>query len=535
MTTPQFNLLDNPWIIVTNLQGEEEILSLTEALVRSHELRSLSGEMPAQDIAIMRLLLGVMYAVYTRTDAYNKARADDSSDQCIEIWRKIWEPGRFDEKIINDYLAEWYDRFWLVHPERPFYQVANINKGTDSTTAKMIGDVAEGGNKVQLFSSRYGKNKESLDYPEAVRWLIHLNGFDDAAAKPSEKDLPSMSVGWLGQLGFVYIAGKNLFETLMLNFALVNDSKPWESGKATWELETPRIMERVEIGVPKSGEGLFTLQSRRIQLKWVDDQLVGYVLLGGDKFDKSDAFAEPMTTWQYIKGKKGERDIHQPPSNAARNPSKQLWRDFEPLLSKAEDKYNRQAGVIKWLADLEEKEIIDINHIRICTLSIKYGNMQSGVDDVWGDFISINAKILSNIGQGWITRIVKLVEDTEAMVYELGRLATNIAKCAGASENKTGSALATTHAYNALDMPFRQWLAAIDPIKDDMDQKDDEWLLFAKRMVESLGQDLITQASETAFVGRNITEKGKTNYYSAPKVYGWFKARIYKIITKGES
>ena len=73
MTEPRFNLLDEPWIIVTNLFGNEETLSLTDTLIRSHELKSLSGEVPAQDISILRLMLGVLYAIYTRTEEYKYA------------------------------------------------------------------------------------------------------------------------------------------------------------------------------------------------------------------------------------------------------------------------------------------------------------------------------------------------------------------------------------------------------------------------------------------------------------------------------
>jgi len=532
-----FNLLTNPWIITTNLQGQEETLSLTDVLTQSHLIKSLSGEMPTQDIAILRLLLGVLYAIYTRTPEYENV--GESKTKCIRIWKKLWEQGHFPEEEIQTYLQQYHDRFWLIHPQRPFYQVADIKKGSDFPVSKMIGDLVEGGNKQQLFSTRVGKGKQELSYPEAARWLLYLNSFDDAAAKPSERGagLPAMSVGWLGQLGLVYVVGNNLFETLMLNFTLLNNDTPWENGpnsKATWELDEPNTGERTPISIPTSGQELFTLQSRRIQLKWENERAVGYRLLGGDQFPKEDAFAEPMTLWKFREGKKGEKDAFFPPSNEARNPAKQLWRDFAPLLAKtgdyspaAKEEKRHLPGVLHWLQILREEEAITSRQVQICTLFVKYGNMQSGIDDAWGDSLSVNASLLSQLGQKWITRITKIVAETEEMVKALGHLAINIAKAAGSPNGN--SVTAQAQAYAALDMPFRNWLANINPSKaaktKDIDAAHKAWLDEAKIIVISHGKRLVADASEQAFIGRS---DGK-NYLSAPKAFGWFQGRILNI------
>ena len=535
MTKMFFNLLDEPWIIVTNMQGKEEILSLTDTLTRSHELKSLSGEMPTQDIAILRLLLGVLYAIYTRTGEYEEAQDEGSQDMCVEIWRKMWESGHFPQGDIEGYLKTYHDRFWLIHPERPFYQVAEIKKGSDFAAAKMIGELVEGGNKLQLFPMRSGESKRFLNYPEATRWLLYLNSFDDAAAKPSIKGagLGIMSVGWLGVLDLVHLSGESLFETLMFNLSLLNEGEPWSSGKATWELENARTSERTAVPMPESAAELYTLQSRRIHLKWQNDKLIGFTLLGGDQFSKDEAFVEPMTQWRKRKGEKGQSDKFVPPSNEARDPAKQMWRDFAPLFMsshKSSDSY-RRPGILNWISALENENIISSKQIQICTMSIKYGNMQSGIEDVWSDSLSVNASLLSTMNALWITRIVNMVGLTENLVKALGSFAINIAKSAGASDSKSYSTISTEareHAYSSLDIPFRKWIASINPKTDDEDETCNAWAIIAKSIVLGHGENIVTQASEQAFVGRTIVENKKEIYYSAPKAYGWFKSKVYK-------
>lgn len=63
MNEREFNLLDEPWIIVLNFDGSTEKVSLIDALARAAEFSGLAGELPTQDAAILRLLLAVLHRV----------------------------------------------------------------------------------------------------------------------------------------------------------------------------------------------------------------------------------------------------------------------------------------------------------------------------------------------------------------------------------------------------------------------------------------------------------------------------------------
>ena len=65
---PEFNLLDEPWIRVLKKDCSEQEVSITEALIHAHEYLDLSGDMPEQDMAVLRLLLAVLHTVFSRVD-----------------------------------------------------------------------------------------------------------------------------------------------------------------------------------------------------------------------------------------------------------------------------------------------------------------------------------------------------------------------------------------------------------------------------------------------------------------------------------
>ena len=117
------------------------------------------------------------------------------------IVEELYRLGHFPEAPIRAYLEQWRDRFWLFHPERPFWQVPEAKIGTEYTASKLNGELSESSNKLRLFSFYAGEGKEGLTYAQAARWLLSVNGYDDTSAKPKGKGLPSVGAGWLGKLG----------------------------------------------------------------------------------------------------------------------------------------------------------------------------------------------------------------------------------------------------------------------------------------------------------------------------------------------
>jgi len=534
MQEKAFNLLHEQWILVLNLEGETEEVSLLTVLERAHEFRGLAGELPTQDVAILRLLLATLYATFTRADVQGNRKPIENASEALERWQSLWELKRFPLEPIKTRLCHYEEHFFLFHPERPFYQVAGLNQGTDYTAAKLLGNLSESGNKVRLFPVRTGDAKRSISYAEAARWLLYLNAFDDTSSKPSTRGqkMPSPGAGWLGKLGLIYANGANLFETLVLNFVLLNDNdEPWSSGNAAWEIDEPRTEERVEIVIPQEQLTLLTLQSRRLLLQREGGNVVGYRLLGGDFFPKENAFTEQMTLWR----KDAKKDVYLPKRH---DPSKQLWRDFPSFLADGDD--FRKPGIVRWLSRQKERGRIS-SMVTLQIASVKYGDKDFFVTDAFQDSLTINANILSHLGKGWSAQITRLLSITEDCIKQLFFLAADLAKASGdsdSSHHKAGegiSSAAKAEAYFRLDMPFRKWLADLDPAQSDIAKAEQDWKDTVQRVLLQLGEDMTHQSGEKGIVGRWVKSKddSKGKLYTAPGALVKFRSNIKRLIVKG--
>ncbi|MDD2359857.1 MAG: type I-E CRISPR-associated protein Cse1/CasA [Syntrophaceticus schinkii] len=531
MNEREYNLLHEKWIVVMKLDGTTDEVSLLELFRSAPELRGLAGELPTQDVAMLRLLLAILHAVFGRYDLDGNFAPLASPSEALKRWKSLWDKGTFPMSIIEDYLQHYEDRFWLFHPERPFYQVAKLGKATDYTAAKLNGELSESNNKLRLFPQRTGNVKNTLPYAEAARWLLYVNSFDDTSAKPKTKGLPSPGAGWLGKLGLVTAGGDNLLETLLLNLVFLKDGedKLWGKEKPVWEAETVKPDERTKITIPDNPSELLTLQSRRLLLKHEGNWVTGYYLLGGDFFPKENAISEQMTLWQNAAKKKTDPPEYHPKRH---DPARQLWRDFSALVGQAEQGNNeRRPGVIGWLSRLKADNIITRTHFRFQTAAVKYGDKDFFVDDIFSDSLSFNADLLTNLGKNWVHRIINEINATDKLVDQVRWLAHNLARATGDGDKeslKKKKNAAKEQAYFRLDAPFRQWLEGIVPERDSMEETCKQWREQARRIVRELGKELVTQSGPQAFVGRVVVDKKKKNKkqrYTSPEAYNQFLIR----------
>lgn len=508
MNDVDFNLLYEPWISVMDYEGKILQMGIMDTLNQAHKIKSLAGETPTQDVTIIRLLLAIISAIYLRTDSDGtKAHLTDEED-AVERWGRLWERNRFDSEHVQQYLVGFEDRFYLFHPKFPFYQ-SPIEKGTEYTSPKLIGDLLESSNKLRLFSNRNGAGKVKISYAEAARWILHLNAFDDTSAKPTVRggNMPSPGAGWLGKLGLIYAEGKNLFETLMLNFVMTDHNyDPFPDGKAIWE-SSPRIEERVIIPMPESPLEILTLQSRRILLKREEGFVTGYILMGGDIVDRENALIEQMTVWRKDKTGAWLPKRH--------DPSRLMWRDFSAMMSGFED--NIKPGVVRWISSLVAEDLLPDEFLTFRITGIKYGDKDFFAEDTIDDGMVFNAELLSSLGESWIHRISNLIKRTEDSIYAFGTFAQNLSIDSGndaeGKSAKNDSASAREMAYFHLDMPFRRWLQSINPVSDDEESRLNEWTgLVYSVLVDNLGKQLLEDAGVQAMVGSSLQNNSISRY-----------------------
>lgn len=489
MNEIEFNLLDEPWIRVMDSDCQIKEVSLEDALLNAHEYKALKGEMPTQDIVILRLMLAVVHTVFSRVDIYGDESELEDADDAVDMWKSLWNNKKLPEKPVKEYLEKWHDRFWLFHPERPFGQMAGLTYGTEYGAPKLNGEISESGNKTRIFSAYSGEQKSRLTYAQAARWLLTLNSFDDSAIKPSKEGkekagskLPPSGVGWLGKLGLVYLNGSNLFETIMLNLVLINNDNIECDEQPMWEIDNPVKEERREIPYPTNLAQLYTLQSRHIMLNRCGDKIKGYIAIGGDFFTDKNAFIEPMTIWEIKKAD------YFPKKHSA---LEQIWREFSTIYNNSNG--NHVPGVIKWFKFISTK--VKLPMMRTTVLSVDYDKKNCSIQNVFGDSLEMNSQILTDIGRAYREEIKFEISRCEELADKISRLAGNLYLSSGGTSGSKASpdktyrstrANAKSQLYYRLDLPFRSWLSSLDPESDNKQEKFEQWQDTAKKITLDL-------------------------------------------------
>lgn len=540
MEQMEFNLLDEPWIRVMTEDCIVVERSLMQVLLNSHQYQRLAGELPTQDVALLRLLLAILQTVFYRVDPEGEDDPIEDRAAAIRRWQALWNADRFPVQPIRTYLETWKDRFWLFHPEHPFYQVPAAAVGTKFKASKLNGELSESAHKMRLFPLRDGEEKETLSYAEAARWLVTLIGFDDSASTKKET---GTGTGWLGDRVNVYAIGENLFETLMLNLVFLKDGRyVWAENIPAWEQPTMTTAKKREIPLPDNQAELLTLQSRRLILNREENRVTGFSSTGGDFFGKEgrvNAFSEQMTLWRAGKTLKNAVPQFVP---ASVDPWRQMWRDFEVILGRREDTHI--PGVVAWLTELCRKNVIPRKYVHIASVGVTYDSKKGSIADIISDHLDFQMSLLDAAGELWIVLVGGEIHLIDKVARTLGALAEGLYLAQGGQLDGAGKKARQSQRdegmrllYAAVDLPFREWLAHIGAQHGDDEntraQEQQCWRSIVFRIADNLGREMIRDAGTAAFTGRWIVnEMAETNGRFFTKTNGERKSVFYSSPTE---
>lgn len=540
MEQMEFNLLDEPWIRVMTEDCTVVERSLMQVLLNSHQYQRLAGELPTQDVALLRLLLAILQTVFYRVDPEGEDDPIEDRAAAIRRWQALWNAGRFPVQPIRTYLETWKDRFWLFHPEHPFYQVPAAAVGTKFKASKLNGELSESAHKMRLFPLRDGEEKETLSYAEAARWLVTLIGFDDSASTKKET---GTGTGWLGDRVNVYAIGENLFETLMLNLVFLKDGRyVWAENMPVWEQPTMTTAKKREIPLPDNQAELLTLQSRRLILSREENRVTGFSSTGGDFFGKEgrvNAFSEQMTLWRACKTPKNAVPQFVP---ASVDPWRQMWRDFEVILGRREDTHI--PGGVAWLTELRRKNVIPRKYVHIASVGVTYDSKKGSIADIISDHLDFQMSLLDAAGELWIELVGGEIHLIDKVARALGALAEGLYLAQGGQLDGAGKKARQSQRdegmrllYAAVDLPFREWLAHIGAQHGDDEntraQEQQCWRSIVFRIADNLGREMVRDAGTAAFTGRWIVNKmAETNGRFFTKTNGERKSVFYSSPTE---
>jgi CRISPR system Cascade subunit CasA len=500
---PSFDLVHDPWLRVRDLDGNADELGILRTLGTAHRLAGISGDIPTQTFALVRLLLAVLHG------ALGGPRDDDA-------WEELWAAERLPLELIADYLARHRSRFDLFHPETPFLQVADLHTASGGTSgmAALIADVPNGR---PFFTTRLGPDL-SLTYAEAARWLVHSHAFDISGIKSGAvgddrvkggKGYP-IGVAWSGLLGGVLLEGKTLKETLLLNL-VASDVRDPARDLPAWEREPVGPAEEQEGGrTPTGPVDLYTWQSRRIRLFPAHGRVRDALVANGERLTPQNLHgAEPHTAWRRSEAQ--EKKLSRPLVYMPRehDPERAVWRGLQSLLprgtatQKGEASARLAPGVLQWLGHLSVEDMIVKDHVvRVRTIGMIYGSNNSVVDEVIDDALSMRALLARQDAEQLVGVATACVEAAELAARALGNLAANLAAAAG-GDGAGPRTRALESAFAELDAPFRSWLLGIGADSDYTDVQI-AWHHTAYGLIRGLAKDLQRRAPLNAWAGRQV-------------------------------
>lgn len=524
MTPDSFNLIDEPWIRVRTMEGAVEDRSLRAVLTGAHQIRALAGDIPTQDVAVLRVLLAVILGA-TRSDHH---RAEFES---VTLFRRWWQAGALPMDVLDPYLARVHDRFDLLDTRQPFYQVAELTTASGKRTglSKLIADLPAGH---QFFTTRAAAATESLSLAEAARWLVHCMAFDPSGIKTGAvgdervkggKGYPFGYPAWAGNIGPVVAHGTSLFETMMLN-------TPWyRSGPDDLPLwERPPVGPGVaeEHPFPTGPADLCTWPSRRLRLFLTDDRVTDVQISNGDKLGPQNLHPfESMSAWRHSKAQsKAGADVLMPVQH---DPSRRIWQGLAALLQRtAAAASGHPAPVIEWMATLEYEGVLPddlVVDLQVCGL--EYGTQNSVITGAADDRLSATLSAVTD--PVMVQGMVDAAAQAKDGVVALANLAGNLDRAAGGDGNARERTFEV--GYAALDRPFRAW---VKRLTDEAHLADDRahWSRTAWQILARAGDDLIRDAGRAAIVGRPVTQPGKDQpiLIDAGLADLWFRAALAK-------
>ena len=526
-----FDLRTQPWVQVRRLDGVAEQLSLYDLFARAHELHGVTGDLPTQAFAVYRLLLALLH---------RGLPADGRKP--VERWRALWDNGRLPHQEIERYLERYADRFDLLHPITPFYQVAELRTAKDITAGltSLIADVPTGH---QYFTTRAGEGLERIDYAEATRWVVHLQAYDPSGIKSGAVGDDRVKAGkgypigtsWVGGFGGVLIEGRSLFETLLLNLVLTDPNGIPTSGpndRPTWERAHlgPGIEDRGGAG-PAGVADLLTWQSRRVRLVNDGAGVTGVVVANGDPLAPQNMHVvEPMCGWRRSQPQEKKLKIPLVYMPRPHRPGRSVWRGLAALLPQQEfpdphagARDSLSPGVLEWIRSLEDEDAVDASlPLRTRVVGMTYGSNNSVVEEVVDDAVLLLTAVVAN--SSLRAAAVRAVEEADATVSALANLAGNLAIAAG-GETEPARTEARELGFSRLDNPYRTWVAALGPSTDLVWHRG-RWHRELRTHVGRLGADLIGDAGIPAWVGRE--RQGRR--IDAGIAEAWFSAALRKAV-----
>ena len=537
MTTVSFHLTTEPWVQCQSIDGTPAFLSLRDIFDGEHPVVALRGNSPTQDYALLRVLLAIFLRAHRAALGLTAADTFDFEDWVEEQWERL-DRGEADNAVLR-YLDEHTDRFDLLHPSQPFMQVADLHTANDSRLE--ISRIVPEAEK-SYFTMRSGAARESLEFAEAARWLIHTHAYDCSGIKPGAVGDPRVSnnkgypigQGWAGLSGGTTILGATLRETLVLNVT-ADDLLGSDRDLPVWEREPDGPAQRPSVE-PAGTADIYTWQSRRIRLFHDDKRVTAVLVSNGDRIPKGGAniLFDPMTPYRFsTKQSTKQSQVFYP---RPYDTSRMMWKGLEPLicldgdhpdagplaLAKGEHAPKRPRTLTQ-VAELHRDHYADERRVlNVRLTSMSYGVKASSVATVMDARVDIPRALLHPDNVQARQTVLTAARVTLNAAIHLGQFGGDLQRAAGGEYAFRPDP--TDGLLSELEPEFRDWLRKLTVETTDGDART--WQHIVRTAVIDRAHELLRGAGPNALIGREVTENDRTVTHSAGTAYARLEQQL---------
>ena len=295
----KMNLVIEPFVMCNN-----GLKSLSELLLKAHEIGTIQCDYPLKNFAVHRLLVALVFRIF--------------GVQTKEEWKELWQQGYFSPIKIESYFKTHYDKFDLTG-NKPFMQDASLKQGSKNDSVNKLRFFTD--NDVSLFSKDFIGDGSRNASQVALELITHqMFALRTKIGKEGYPEPSLYHVNAKGGVGLL-MCGKTLFETILLNcppYPMLRIGSNNKSDLPTWE----RNSQEGEITGPID---YLTRPTRRILLIPNNDgSFTNIVYQPGE--EPSKEIFDPFVIYENTKD--GYRPINF-------NHNRYLWQHFQSLMASA--------------------------------------------------------------------------------------------------------------------------------------------------------------------------------------------------------
>jgi CRISPR system Cascade subunit CasA len=470
-----------------------EHLSIRDVLSRPNGIAEIIDPSPLVTVSLHRLLIAILER------SLNIVHFQDL--------RRIWEDGRWDGALIDDYLDRWHERFDLFDERRPFYQSPGFRKGDPITVNKLFNEMSATNNSV-LFDHRFDDIKAMMDAASAARGIVATQAFALGGGKSATINL--LHAPLVGK-ATVLLKGQDLFETLSLNLIPMSNFSPLSlTGEASdkqlsadrpiWEADSPDVPGSAR---PISGYlDLLTWQPRAILLLPRDDgsMTVDSMHMAQGTVAKNDLVFDPMAAYHLSKDY-GWRPV-------GVDIQKEPWRSLTALIQTTEESKGtmtlRSAGALVREGTLPSQALYRLDVIGMCSEKAKIHLWKHARLPLPASYLT-NELLVAHLGQA--ISVAEMIErNLEAGIWELAKQLLYPAPEAKPDKDAVRQMTTSFHAvpryWSALEIPFYSLIADLNrSVSDDLDGATrvlKGWSRFAARCADDALNEQIEAVDDGA-------------------------------------